>query len=235
MKYYIRLDDACEKRNLKSWNRIEELLDQYGIKPLVGIIPHCEDPMMDQYEADGNFWGRVDAWIFKRWSVALHGYNHVCITKVGGVNPVNQRSEFAGVPLDVQREKISNGVAIFRDHGINPKIFFAPSHTFDENTIVALKECSDIRTISDTIANKPYLHDGITYIPQQSGSVRNLPFHTVTFCYHPNTMKDADFENLEIFIKQYRGRFADYEIVETNHKMDLVDRILRKLYFLRRK
>ena len=84
MKYYIRLDDACEKRNLKSWNRIEELLDQYGIKPLVGIIPHCEDPMMDQYEADGNFWGRVDAWILKRWSVALHGYNHVCITKVGG-------------------------------------------------------------------------------------------------------------------------------------------------------
>jgi hypothetical protein len=48
-------------------------------------------------------------------------------------------------------------------------------------------------------------------------------------------MKDADFENLEIFIKQYRGRFADYEIVETNHKMDLVDRILRKLYFSRRK
>lgn len=236
MKYYIRLDDACEKRNLKSWNRIEELLDQYGIKPLVGIIPHCEDPMMDQYEADGNFWGRVDTWIFKRWSVALHGYNHVCITKVGGgVNPVNQRSEFAGVPLDVQREKISNGVAIFRDHGINPKIFFAPSHTFDENTIVALKECSDIRTISDTIANKPYLYDGITYIPQQSGSVRNLPFHTVTFCYHPNTMKDADFKNLEIFIKKYRGRFADYEIVETNHKMDLIDRILRILYFSRRK
>lgn len=36
-KYIMRLDDACEKRNIKCWDRIEKILDNYGIKPLVGV------------------------------------------------------------------------------------------------------------------------------------------------------------------------------------------------------
>jgi len=56
----------------------------------------------------------------------------------------------------VQKQKIRDGYAILKEYGLTPKYFFAPSHTFDENTLVALKECSDIRIISDTIATKPY-------------------------------------------------------------------------------
>ena len=29
--YLMRLDDACEKRNMEAWDRIEQLLDQYGV------------------------------------------------------------------------------------------------------------------------------------------------------------------------------------------------------------
>ena len=45
-KYIIRLDDACEKRDVKKWDQMEQILDKYGVKPLVGVIPHCEDPMI---------------------------------------------------------------------------------------------------------------------------------------------------------------------------------------------
>ena len=48
MPYYIRLDDACEKMDVKNWARMEEILDRHRIAPLVGIIPHCEDPKMEQ-------------------------------------------------------------------------------------------------------------------------------------------------------------------------------------------
>lgn len=65
MKYFVRLDDACEKRNIALWDRMEELLDAHNIKPLVGIIPHCEDPMMAQYEDDNFFRSRVENWISK--------------------------------------------------------------------------------------------------------------------------------------------------------------------------
>lgn len=234
-KYIIRLDDACEKRDIEKWNKMEELLDRYGIKPLVGIIPHCEDPAMEKYPVDTEFWDRVERWIDKGWSIALHGYNHVYSTRCGGINPVNQRSEFAGEPLAVQQEKIRKGIAIMREHGIEPEIFFAPSHTFDENTLKALQTESDIRIISDTVAFDTYQDGDFTYIPQLSGRVRKLPFRTVTFCYHPNTMKPNDFAYLQTFLQENKEKFADsIQLVMKERKQGILDRLLKKAYFARR-
>lgn len=42
------------------------------------------------------------------------------------------------------------------DLGIQPVAFFARVHTFDVNTIRALKECSVIRVISDAAAFDRY-------------------------------------------------------------------------------
>ena len=235
MSYYIRLDDACEKRDICRWNRIEKILDKYDIIPLVGIIPCCEDPMMEGYKVDDNFWNRVNKWHAKGWVIAMHGHKHVFVTEDGGINPVNKKSEFAGVSLDVQKLKIRDGVEIFRLHGLEPKVFFAPAHTFDRNTLVALKKESNIRVISDTIASKPYFRWGFTFIPQQSGHVRKLPFNTVTFCYHPNNMNNTDFEALERFIVHNRKRFGNFEIVQTKRKYSLLDSFLNKIYFFRRR
>ena len=147
---------------------------------------------------------------------------------------MQKRSEFAGLPLEEQKRKIADGVAVFRKNGYEPEIFFAPSHTFDRNTLTALQECSKIRIISDTIADKPYTKYGFTFIPQQSGVVRKLPFDTVTFCYHPNLMQDADFEKLDAFLGENRGLFQNFEAKPTHRKRSLYDRILRRIYFLRR-
>lgn len=232
-KYIIRLDDACEKRNIENWNRMENLLDKYKVKPLVGIIPDCRDPMMDKYEYDNGFWDLVDQWVHKGWVIAMHGYQHLYTTKCGGINPVNLRSEFAGESYETQKNKIKNGILILKSHGITPKVFFAPSHTFDENTISAIKEESDIRIISDTVANKPYVKDGITFVPQQSGTVRKLPFSVVTFCYHPNTMSDSDFYKLESFLQE--NTISPFPTDKAEKKMSFFDKTVRTAYFLRRK
>lgn len=57
--YIIRLDDACEKRDIKKWDRIEKILDKYNVKAIVGIIPNCKDPDMDKYLIDDDFWKLV--------------------------------------------------------------------------------------------------------------------------------------------------------------------------------
>lgn len=233
-RYAIRVDDASEFRDIEKWNRIEELFDKYGIKPLVGIIPDNKDPKLTAYEKDDSFWQRVQSWKDKGWELALHGYDHVYITENGGINPVNKRSEFAGVPLNVQREKIRKGVEVLKSQGIEPKVFFAPSHTFDENTLIALKEESNIRIISDTIADKPYNKYGFTFVPQQSGKVRNLPFSMVTFCYHPNVMDESSFVELENFIRKNIKSFKPFAVEITERKLSLIDKFLSKLYFLRR-
>lgn len=161
-KYIIRLDDACEKMDRDKWNSVETVLDKHNVKPLVGIIPACKDPKMNIYETDPDFWETtVVRWQNKGWEIALHGYDHVYITQSGGCNPINKKSEFASLPIDEQKRKIKEGIRIFNEHGISPKVFFAPSHTFDENTLKAIKEESDIRFISDTIAFDAYAEKGL--------------------------------------------------------------------------
>lgn len=233
--YIIRLDDASDYMDIDRWERMEALLDQYGIKPIFGIIPKNEDEsLISQYKHNPQFWDQMQVWISKGWIPAMHGYEHRYITNEGGLNPVNKRSEFAGLPFEEQREKISKGYHILTGHDIFPDIFFAPSHTFDENTLKAIRAETPIRIISDTIAFKPYQKYGFTFIPQQSGSVRNLPFNTVTFCYHPNTMNEKSFVGLENFIKKNRDKFKRVKVLETDKKESFLDKMLRLVYFARR-
>lgn len=232
--YIMRLDDACEKRDQKNWDRMEELLDRYGVRPLVGIIPRCEDPEMAAYDFDPHFWDTVARWVRKGWVPALHGCTHVYGTACGGLNPVHNRSEFAGEPLDIQAEKIRQGVAVFRAHGMEPSVFFAPSHTFDENTLLALKQESKIRIISDTVAGSPYCRYGMTFVPQQCGRARKLPLGTVTFCYHPNIMKEQDFGQLAAFLDKEAASFIAFPLTESKRPLNLFDKALQFLYFARR-
>ena len=222
-RYIIRLDDAADRMDCKKWARMEKLLDKYDIKPLVGVIPNCRDEMMNIYDRDPDFWNKVHQWDTKGWTIALHGYEHVYCTTDGGINPVNNRSEFAGLSLEQQKNKIKNGLEIFRRNEVEPKVFFAPSHTFDLNTIEALKQESNIRIISDTIANKPYSQYDMTFVPQQSGKVRKLPFKVVTFCYHPNMMEEQEFIYLESFLKKYNKLFTSFPIFKQTKRKSILD------------
>ena len=233
--YLLRLDDASEYMDIKKWKRMEELLDKYGIKPIYGIIPANEDPELLKYGRVEGFWNLMISWKEKGWTPALHGYTHVFETEDGGINPVNSRSEFAGVSLERQRQKIKKGYSTLKEHGILPTVFFAPAHTFDKNTLVALKEETPIRVISDTVANDVYFDDGIYFVPQQSGHCRKLPFKTTTFCYHPNIMDDATFLGLEEFLKRNKDFFSQFDIMKFRmRKKSFLDGILKHIYFLRR-
>ena len=165
---------------------------------------------MGKYDRNPQFWAMAKTWQDKGWAIALHGHTHVYESQSGGINPVNNRSEFAGLSLDAQREKIREGILIFNRHGIKPELFFAPAHTFDGDTLRALKLESQIRVISDTVAYDIYYSDGFYFIPQQAGMVRRLPFKVVTFCYHPNNMGELGFKQLEDFIRRNKARFGSF-------------------------
>lgn len=235
--FLLRLDDASEYRNTDSWQKIENLLDKHNIKPIVGVIPNNKDKsFLKKYKKDENFWEKVIEWRNKGWTIALHGYNHIPETDMGGVNPINKKSEFAGLPLKLQREKIREGVKIFNEKGIESKIFFAPFHTFDLNTLKAIQLESKIRIINDTIANDIYKYNEFYFIPQQAGSVRNLPLKIVTFCYHPNEMKTKDFDKLDLFLTKNINKFITFEAINLkDRKFNIYDRILKFVYFSLRK
>lgn len=234
--YLIRLDDASDFMDIKKWSKMEKILDKYNIKPVVGIIPNNKDlSFIKKYKKDELFWKKALSWQKKNWIIAMHGYEHVYCTDDGGINPVQKRSEFAGLSLEEQRKKINKGFNILKNYGLSPKVFFAPSHTFDNNTLEALKKETNIRIISDTIASRVYFYNDFFFIPQQSGSVRNIPLKVVTFCYHPNSMSEDDFIKLDSFIKNNQQKFISFSSLEMNERnRSLFDIFLSKLYFIKR-
>ena len=234
--YVIRLDDASEYMDLEKWKRMEYLLIKYEIHPIVGIIPHNKDKeLITKYTKNPDFWKLVYSWIDTGWIPAMHGFEHRYITENGGLNPVHNRSEFAGLPLAEQEMKLEMGYKALLDHGIKADIFFAPSHTYDANTLIALKNKTDIYIISDTIATNVYYKANFYFLPQQCGRARKIPFKFVTFCYHPNTMQEKDFLHLEQFIVQNRLRFqGNYKKYLKQRNYSIIDQLFSKLYFSKR-
>lgn len=239
-KYLIRLDDACPTMDIKKWQKIEELLDSAGVNPMVGVIPANKDSKQKIDDADPKFWNKVKRWEDKGWTIALHGYDHCFISDKGmyGLNPLWSRSEFAGISYEKQREKIRNGVLEFRKNGIEPKFFFAPAHTYDENTLKALLEESNIRIISDTIATQPYRNGDFVFIPQLGGHCKKIPIPGIyTLCLHPSYMNEIDFIETENFLKSHKSEMIGFKELDLSNLRckDITSRLLSWIYFTRRK
>ena len=235
-KYLIRLDDACPFMDKAKWQRMEDILDKYDVKPLVGVIPANSDADTMIEPEDETFWGKVQIWSKKGWKIALHGYNHVCTTNTGGLNPVHSRSEFAGMTYEAQRQKIKDGYDKLQDHGIKVEWFFAPSHTFDDNTLKAIKECTSIHYISDMIATKPYMDKNLTFVPCQMGKLREMAIPGYwCACYHPNIMKNEEFVMLEDFLKAHKDEFISFDELPKAGRKNLLDHVLSFAYYSLRK
>ena len=156
-KYILRLDDACPTMDRKKWQRVEDICNRFGIKPIVAVIPNNKDIKQQKDKYDDNFWDKVKSWQNKGWHIALHGYDHVYISNDSGLVRFNNNSEFAGLSYEEQAKKIRAGWEIFQKKGIKANIWVAPSHTFDKNTLKALKENTTIEIISDGIALFPFI------------------------------------------------------------------------------
>lgn len=209
-RYIVRLDDACPTMKSESWGPLESLLDELGIKPLVGVVPDNRDPKLMCSPAEADFWGRVRRWQAKGWDVALHGLHHVYHPIPPGGMPLlrlTDESEFVGLPLEEQKRLISTGYATMAAEGVNPRIFMAPSHSFDKLTLQALREVTDIRIIADGHALRAFDASGFTWIPQQLWRYIDMPFGIWCICLHPNTMNQAELHKISADLRRHAARF----------------------------
>lgn len=231
-KYIIRLDDASPTMNRDSWNRMERLLDRFKIKPMVAIVPNNKDKKLMVDRVDEDFWHKSRRWQAKGWEIALHGYEHKYSSNAKSIVPINDYSEFAGVSLEKQKEKIREGIKIFTAQKLSCRLWIAPAHSFDENTIKALKSESDIHIISDGIAFSPYWEYDICWIPQQLWRVRKMPFGLWTICFHPDMMSDKAFDILEKFLDKNSMHVISLNDLESKPRVkNVVEKIFERLYW----
>lgn len=203
MKIAVRMDDITPCMDWENFERFRGLLKEYGVKPLVGIVPDNRDENLNKDKGaavnggspEEYFWEQVKVWKSEGWTVALHGYQHLYTQKKGGCFPLNRFSEFAGLGLEQQKRMLQAGKDIFASHGIETDIFMAPAHSYDINTLRALKELGFMK-LTDGFGTKPYMRGGIIFYPisfKLSNSLKKKKGVT-TMVIHTNTMNDSDFD-----------------------------------------
>ena len=229
LSYIIRLDDACLNMNHERWNQVEEVLDRYNIKPIVGIIPESKDQLFT-WDADEKFWEiTAKRYNDKNWIIAQHGCHHLYhVTNEG------KYSEFIGLSYNEQIELIKNGYKILKSHGIKPRCFFAPAHSFNNITVEACKNLRYFEFISDGYSLYPYKHDGVLFYPNIFDTAcKILPFGVYTFVLHPNFITDESLKRLEKFIIKNKKYFMDFEYVDSTINKDrsrtFSDKIIEKV------
>lgn len=234
-KYIIRLDDACENMHLKRWQEVLSLMEEYKVRPIIGVVPHNEDKTIS-FGIVPKFWDIVRSWQNKDFHIAMHGCNHIIRNNDNLLLHHGNRSEFAHLTEEQIKNKLERAWKIFKDEGVNPKIWMAPAHGLDWLSLKLVKEITGINIITDGLALRPYFYKDFVWIPQQIWHYKKFAFGTWTICLHPSTMEEMQIENLEIWLTniQKENAFEDVSnYFRETRKRDVFDFIFEKLYYVK--
>jgi peptidoglycan/xylan/chitin deacetylase (PgdA/CDA1 family) len=215
-RYLLRFDDICPGMNWAVWSRIEPLLEKHGVKPLIAVVPDNRDPKLNVQAPRDDFWAWVRARQAAGWCIAIHGYQHLYETRDPGIMRINFKSEFAGLPEHVQRDKLTRGLGILRDNGVRADAWIAPGHSFDATTVRVLLELG-VDTISDGFFFRPVQYLGAYWIPQQLWHFRPMPGGIWTVCLHHNAYQEAEITRLRVWLDQYASRMMSASQVKQEY------------------
>ena len=221
-QYLLRFDDLCPAIGRERWERFPPLLAEFGICPILAAIPENCDPEMAVGAVDAGFWPRMRELQASGATIGLHGYRHLCASRGRSLVPLHRWTEFAGVDEEKQRRWIRAGLEILRARGLNPSIWVAPRHGFDRATLRVLRE-EGISLLSDGFALRPFLRNGMTWIPQQLWAPESKPHGLWTICLHANTAPDSEVERLREFLSGHASQFTTVERVLAEFKPDPLD------------
>ena len=208
-KYLFRIDDICPEMDWDKFERLISLFKSFKVPALLAVVPDNQDDTLRKYPPNPNFWQRIKELIDNGFVIGMHGYQHKYLNKNGGLLNIHQGSEFAGLPYETQSEKIKKGKEILEEKEIKTDIFIAPGHSFDKNTIKALR-AKGFKYISDGIALWPFEKHGITWIPQIAWKPKKMPLGIITFCLHPNNFSERNFQQIKRFIKDQKEKVVDF-------------------------
>lgn len=211
-KIGIRFDDITPTMNWNNFYKIQKVMDELSIKPLLGVVPDNRDDNLKVDTANKEFWNWIRKSQENGYCIAMHGYQHLYKTKRAGIFPVNNFSEFAGENAVLQNRKILAGKKIFDKHGVNANVFMAPGHSFDKTTIRILSQ-QGFQYISDGYGKHVYTRKDspIKFIPIMSGEeCLGEGYELTTAVFHLNTCDRNMLRNCEMFLRKNQKNIVPY-------------------------
>jgi predicted deacetylase len=188
-----------------AWSKFkpfEAVADALHLPFLIGVVPQCRDLSLSVEPERTDFWPWVRERASKGWTIAQHGYTHLYATKQSGLLGIGRKSELAGLPYEEQLAKLAAGKEILVREGVWHGVFMAPSHSFDANTLKALKSL-DFSAITDGYGFYAYDLHGLVALPQLLARPMGLGLGVETICLHANTMSEDAIQRMVEFIKTH--------------------------------
>jgi putative peptidoglycan lipid II flippase len=213
-RYLLRLDDLCPTMKRESWQRFEQLIEAFGLQPILAVVPDNQDPDLERDIADPDFWQKMRTLEARGAAIALHGLHHLPVGHGGGLLPLHQQSEFAGVKAETQLHWVDEGLHLLREHGLNPRLWVAPRHGSDRATLAALR-AHGIEVVSDGFSQTPYRRMGLIWLPQQLWAPVVKQEGLWTICLHPNTATEEQMERLRSFVQEHAAQFVGIDAALT--------------------
>lgn len=214
MKIAVRLDDITPDMDWKRFLAFKEILDRHQVKPLIGVVPDNQDRNLKgiQEGAPEDFWAYVKELQEKGWCVAMHGFRHIYCTRKGGLFPLNNFSEFAGLSFEEQNEKLAGGKRILKEKGIETDLFMAPAHSYDNHTLKALK-ANGFKGLTDGFGDQPYRWKGLVFYPIsfQLGRTLKKQQGYSTMVVHTGTVKEEELQRYEDYFNRKDTEWISFE------------------------
>jgi predicted deacetylase len=211
-QYLLRFDDLCPTIEHERWLRYLPMIEEFGLRPILAVIPNNRDTELNLSSPDPMFWPLMRAMEAEGATIALHGYRHLCDSQGESLLSLHHHTEFAGVPEVTQQRWIREGLGVLRGQGLTPRIFVAPRHGFDHATLRALRK-EGIPLLSDGFARVPFNRGGITWIPQQLWSPVEKSCGIWTICIHSNFTHASQVAELNEFVRTHAAQFTSLDRV----------------------
>ena len=58
-EYLLRCDDLCPTMPAERWGRIESLIEEFHLQPILAVIPDNRDPELEVSSPESNFFERM--------------------------------------------------------------------------------------------------------------------------------------------------------------------------------
>lgn len=207
----VRFDDICPGMDMEKFERMISIVESFGVKGLLGLVPDNTDPdlMRSEMVDSDAVWGRLKELERDGWSIGMHGTHHSLNRRGRALLTRRRDTEFAGACFKEQCELLSSGKKMLERNGFYTNIFFAPSHSFDKTTIKALRE-TGFRYMSDGRSRHGYFRCGIQCIPCRVYGLPGNPKGEVTIAIHSNNLDEIGFQKIESFLENHRDMLVSY-------------------------
>ena len=232
-KYLMRFDDINPRMDWQRFLKIKKILEEYNITSILGVVPDCRDYNLMVSNTFPNYFNYLRRCKSFGDVIAQHGYHHIYDSNSKGIFSNRLKSEFAGHELKKQLKKILRGKNILKRELLWEPIFMAPGHSFDKNTLKALKELK-FNVVLDGFSLFPYIENKLFFIPQiSSNPLPNILPGVSQLCIHINTISDKELEKLIFFIKRNHNNFISINDLSFNKKyLKFIDKNLTSLFII---